>query len=62
MTGEREPTMRSRNSSHTDEGNDVDATFRKLRRDLRLLFWMTGASLIMTTMMLIGVLFGDVQI
>jgi len=61
MTGEKEQTMRSRSSSHPD-GDDIDATFDRLRRDVRLLFWMTGASLVMTTMILIGVLFGDVQI
>jgi hypothetical protein len=53
--------MRSRSSNYPD-GDDIDATFGKLRRDLRLLIWMMGASLVMTTMILIGVLFGDVQI
>lgn len=62
MTGGREPTMRSQNNSHPDHGNDIDATFDKVRRDLRLLIWMTGAGLVMTIMILIGVLFGDVQI
>jgi hypothetical protein len=61
MTGKREQTMRSRSSNYPD-GDDIDATFGKLRRDLRLLIWMMGASLVMTTMILIGVLFGDVQI
>lgn len=61
MMGEKEQTMRSRSSSHLDK-DDIDATFDELRRDVRLLVWMMGASLVMTTMILIGILFGDVQI
>lgn len=55
MMDGQEQTTQSRGRGRPDGETDIDAAFCKLRSDVRIVFWMTSASLVMTIILLIAV-------
>lgn len=55
MKDERERASRFVEGGGPGDETSTDAAFRKLRSDVRILFWMTSASLVMAIIILIAV-------
>ncbi|RFC65629.1 MULTISPECIES: hypothetical protein [Mesorhizobium] len=63
MSEETKPmrdTSMAKPAPHADD--EINASFRKIRSDLRVVLWMMGASLVMSIILFIGVFFMGIRL